>query len=206
MTPEELALRREFGTQYLADEMPDFTEEFVNGVLPRWARSSAATLAAGNTEAMLRLLRRLRANPNDPFVEVLSNASGLEWNEAWEVFSNLLDHMASGVEALHKQEPLGMGFNVFRQTRGDQEQYVLADEQTGGEVLVVQERELSERLLRVTFESRDPKLGAGRAAVHIEKYLLREFLLDRFRGLASHVDYIESNGATGVRLPYPDAV
>lgn len=203
MTPEEVALQREFGTQYLADEMPVFTDHFVRGVLPRWARSSASSLAVGNADAMLLLLERLRARPDDPFVEVLSKASGVEWSEDWEVFQTLLAHIARGIEARRRNEALGMGFNVFRQTDGDQHHYVLADEETGAEILKVQEPQLTGRLLRVVFESNDPKLGSGRAAIHIEKHLLRKFLLDRFGGLADYVDYIEANGETGVRLPYP---
>lgn len=203
MTPEETALRREFATQYLADEMPDFTDEFVQGVLPRWARASAASLAIGDSVAMLKLLERLRANPNDPFVTVLSNASGIEWDEVWDVFSSLVTQMAAGIEVLRKGESLSLRLKVFRQLEGDEEHYVLADEETGAEILTVQEPVLTNRLLRVTFESRDPKLGAGRAAIHIEKSLLRDFLLNRYRGLADQVDYLEASGATGVRLPYP---
>jgi len=62
MTAEEAALEREFGTQYLADEMPAFTDEFL---LRRWARSSAYSLALSDPDAMLRLLERLRATPGD---------------------------------------------------------------------------------------------------------------------------------------------
>ena len=131
MTPEEVALQREFGTQYLADEMPVFTDPFVRGVLPRWARSSASSLAVGHADAMLLLLERLRARPDEPFVEALSKASGMEWSEDWEIFQALLAHIARGIEALRRNEALGMVFNVFRQTEGVQHHYVLADEETG---------------------------------------------------------------------------
>jgi len=113
--------------------------------------------------------------------------------------------MASGVEALRRNEPLDMGFSVFRETEGDQEHYVLADRQTGAKIITVYEPEITGRLLRVVFESTDPKLGAGRAARHIQKYLLTEFLLDRFRGQANEVEYVEANGETGIRLPYEPA-
>jgi len=203
MTPEE-ALRREFGTHYLADEMPAFTPDFVEGILPRWARASATRLG-GDPDAMLRLLNMLRATPNDPLVETLSDSSGVDWHEEWATFVAILTYIAASIEAINRNDELRAGFRVFLNSEGDRTQYVLADEETGAEILTVQEPQLSGRRLRISFESKDPKLGAGRAAAYIETHLLREFLADSFRGLVDDVDYLELNGQTGLRLRYPGA-
>ena len=204
MIPED-ALVEEFGTQYLVDELPRLTPEFVNSVFPRWAKLSALRLArAADIDATLQLLHALRSDRKHVVIGRLSEASGLEWEEDyWEVFSRLMTMIAETLQTIREGKPVSLGVNVYREDEGSSHRYVLEDAETRLPILWVEEPELQGSSLVVTFETNDPKVTASRGSTLIAKHLLKDFLLDRYRGRAHDVEYCRKDANDTLRLRYP---
>ena len=101
MTPSQVLLR-EFSTQYLDDEMPRFTPDFVETVLPRWAKASALRLSGQVDDAhkLIELLDDLRQNRGHPLLADLEDATSIDWLEEWPVFSRLMELLLDSLRRL----------------------------------------------------------------------------------------------------------
>lgn len=204
MTPKQAVLH-EFSTQYLVDEMPRFTPEFLETVLPRWAKASALRLSGQVDDIgdLIQLADDLRQNPKHPMLPDLEHATSIDWTDEWSVFSRLMDLLIGSLRRLADGESVSLGVVVYRVTDGTETNYRLVDEDTSAELLVISEPETIGRTLVIRFESTDPKLGVGRASTLIAKYLLHDFLLDVHRDTVDSVEYFDTKQGASIRLPYP---
>lgn len=206
MTPEQ-ALIREFDTQYLPDEMPPFSQQFVNEVLPRWADASAQRIAhatGGNIDGACELLSSLRADRRHPFIQRLNDASGMEWDvedDEWNVFAALLGYIADGLRAIRSGRA-NVDLRAFELREQGRLYYILEEERTRTEVLRIEEPALTERTLVVTYESTDPKQTPERAWRSIFEVLVRGFLHDRYRGQVDQVTYVRTDSGLSISVPY----
>jgi hypothetical protein len=204
VTPSQ-ALIHEFSTQYLVDEMPRFTPEFLETVLPRWAKASALRLSGqvDNIDNLIRLADDLRQNRGHPMLPDLEHATSIDWIEEWPVFTRLMELLVNYLHRLAVGESVSLGVVVYRITDGTETSYSVFDEDTGAELLVIREPKTVGRTLTIRFESHDPKLGVRRASTLIAKYLLHDFLLDLHKDNVDFVEYWDTNLGESVRLPYP---
>jgi hypothetical protein len=202
VTPSQ-ALLHEFSTQYLVDEMPRFTPEFLETVLPRWAKASALRLSGqvNDIDNLIHLADDLRKNPGHPMLPDLENATSIDWTEEWPAFTRLMELLIKSLRRLAVGETVSLGVAVYRIADGTEISSRLLDED-GAELLVIREPVTIGRTLMIRFESNDPKLRVGRASTLIAKYLLHDFLLDIYKDNVDIVEYLDTEQAESIRLPY----
>jgi len=204
VSPKE-ALLQEFSTHYLVDEMPRFSREFSENVLPRWAKATALRLSGqvrdiGN---LIRLMDELGNNPIHPTLAELEDVTSIDWTDEWPTFTRLLEMIVESLRKIAAGDRVSLGIVVYRHTEGTETTYRLCDEDTGTELLLVHDPEVSGRILTVRFESSDPKLGVSRASTLIAKHVLHDFLVDRYQGNVDIVEYADAARGDIMRLQYP---
>jgi hypothetical protein len=83
---------------------------------------------------------------------------------------------------------------------GDRTSYMI-EQLDGREVIEVHSLELKDRGLLVRYEVRNTKMSDAEANVLIIVKILRELLLDRYRGQANRIEFSSARGGNAT-LPY----
>jgi hypothetical protein len=103
------AVLSEFTRYYLADEMPEWTEQEFIEELPEMAEGSARRLqseAGKNARALVDYLRSLAEDPQAPDVREIENRTLVAWRDDWSQFQRIVLAIADELErSLASEDP-----------------------------------------------------------------------------------------------------
>ena len=100
----EDAIKNEFGLYYTSDELPLLSSEAFQQHLPEHTADSAGRLGRGGPDlvpALVAVLERVAADPQDPLFEHLSTVTLLDWRDEdlWPIFQEIATRIAQSLQA-----------------------------------------------------------------------------------------------------------